>query len=256
MKKIVSMNLAEMNKDFKPGKHDPISDEELQRLPAPVQKYIKLTKFREKGHVQTLRLKQKGLFRTGINANWMPFTAEQYFNVDSLSYMWYAKMKGPLGIKFGAIDKYINGEGHMYVRIANLYTVADSKGDEIDQGELVRLLSELAWIPSAFTRDFIQWEAIDDLSAKATLTHNDTRASGVFHFDEDGRIINFTAKRYRSEGKYYFLEDWATPIIRYGEIDNLLLPVEYEANWNLKSGELTYIKLELEAVEYDVPEMY
>jgi hypothetical protein len=256
MREIVARIVTEMNRDFKPGKPRAISDDELQRLPVPVQKYIKLTKFRDIGHVQTLRLKQKGLFRTGIDANWMPFTAEQYFNVDSLSYIWYAKMKGPLGIKFGAIDRYFDGEGQMLVKIANLYTVADAEGDEIDQGELVRFLSELSLVPSALAKEFIQWEAIDDISAKATLIHNDTQASGIFHFDEEGRILNFTAKRYRSEGKYYFLEDWSIPVSRYGEINKLMLPVEFEANWNLKSGELTYIKVELVTAEYDVPGMF
>jgi hypothetical protein len=256
MKEIVARNVAEMNRGFVSAESMPVAENEFEKLPAPVRKYIDFTGFRGKGNIQTARMKLRGMFRTGVNANWMPFTAEQYMNLNSLSFIWYAQMRGPMGIKFGAMDEYLNGEGHMLVKLANLFTIADARGSEINQGEMVRFLSELMLIPPALTRKFIQWEPVDDLSAKASLSIKNAQISGLFEFDEEGRITNFTAKRYRSAGKYYFLEDWSTPVGNYKEIDDHWLPADVEAIWNLNIGELTYIKSELVSIEYDVPGIY
>ena len=39
----------------------------------------------------------------------------------------------------------------------------------------MRFLSELCWIPDAFLRDYIEWETVSDLIAKATI-----KIKGIF----------------------------------------------------------------------------
>jgi hypothetical protein len=252
----LSRNVAEMNRNIKPGLKRTFSDDEIQWLPAPVRKYIEFSGFRDKGHVQSARLKQKGMFRTGINTGWMPFKAEEYFNLATPSYIWNARMKGPMGFTFNNLEQYIDGEGRVNVRLINLFTIADSVGNEITQGELIRFLGELMWTPSAFVEKYIHWKPIDDRSAQATIDYRDIKASGTFHFDGQGKIINFTAKRYRSAGKYYFFDDWSTPVYKYSNFSGIRLPSDIEYVWNLNTGELIYTRTELLSAEYDVPGIY
>lgn len=41
----------------------------------------------------------------------------------------------------------------------------------------MRFLSEFVWIPDAFLRDYVTWEGVDDLNAKATITNK-----GILYF--------------------------------------------------------------------------
>ena len=54
----------------------------------------------------------------------------------------------------------------MLIKAASLVTVADAKGKEIDQGEMVRYLSEMTWFPSTFLEDNVSFEAVDARSAR------------------------------------------------------------------------------------------
>ena len=256
MKSQFSFLVREFNKDITVGPGKPFHENETDKLPEPVKKYLDFTGFSKIGHVNCLRLRQEGIFRSSLQAGWMPFTAEQYFNPGQVSFAWYARMSGPLGIKFHAVDRYVKGEGRMHVKLANMYTIADSKGPEIDQGELIRYLAEMMWFPSSFTDEYIHWESIDDLSAKATITHNNISASGIFHFEKDGRLNSFTARRYKAGGKYYFLEDWITPVLNYSQFGDVLIPSDTEVTWKLNIGELTYAKLRLKSIEFNNPGIY
>ncbi len=253
MKGLLSRNVEEMNKHLKPGDRRAFSDDEIQWLPAPVQKYLDFCGFRGKGHMQSVRLKQKGMYRTRANTGWMPFKAEEYFNVIKLAFIWHARMRGPMGFTFNTFDQFIDGEGRAMVNIADLFTISDITGKEINQCELIRYLGEMMWSPSAFTEKYIHWKSVDERSAQATIEYRDTKASGIFHFDEEGKIINFTAKRYRSVGKYYFFDDWSTPVNNYRDFNGMRLPSDVETVWNLSSGEMIYSRTELLSVEYDVP---
>jgi hypothetical protein len=72
-------------------------------------------------------------------------------------------------------------------------------------------------------------------------------------FDEEGRLTNFTAERYREIGGDFSLDPWSTPITRYGVYARLNLPVCGQAVWNLPSGDLVYADLEITSVEYNIP---
>jgi len=71
------------------------------------------------------------------------------------------------------------------------------------------------------------------------------------YLDQEGKPINFVAKRYRMVGKKYDMETWSTPFTGYGEFEGLKLPVRGKAVWILKEGDQAYIELEITEMEYD-----
>ena len=56
-----------------------ITEEDVQNLPEPVQRYLRYTQIIGKEEINTVRLKQGGYFRMKEDQKWMSITAEQYF---------------------------------------------------------------------------------------------------------------------------------------------------------------------------------
>ena len=147
---------------------------------------------------------------------------------------------------------YDEGKGHMLVKLLSLIKLVDVRDTyEISQGTLLRYLNEMMWFPSAALNNYIQWEAIDSNSAKATMSYQGVTASAVFHFNELGQLTNFVADRYREAGGEFILTKWSTPISEYGTFEGIRIPSKGEGVWHLNSGEFSYIKVEITEVAYN-----
>lgn len=144
----------------------------------------------------------------------------------------------------------------MLIKIPPFITIADARGDEIDQGTLIRYLNEIMWFPTAYLNDYIQWESIDSTSAEATITYGGVTASATLYFNENGQMTNFIADRYFTQGDKSSLETWSTPIKEYREINGMRLPVKGEGVWKLDSGDFPYIRVEITDIEYNNTSIY
>ena len=112
----------------------------------------------------------------------------------------------------------------------------------------------MPWFPSAFLRDRVTWEAIDDAAVRVTITDGDLRATGTLEIDGEGRLVAFRSERHAMVGHGFELRPWAAPTYAYGECAGLRLPVRGAAVWTLPDvSELPYIEVELTDVEYDPP---
>ncbi len=73
------------------------------------------------------------------------------------------------------------------------------------------------------------------MTAKARLTHRDIDVTGIFHFDETGRLLRFeTNDRY------------------YSERDGLQIPQKVRIVWHLEKGDFNYFKGEIEDIIYNL----
>jgi hypothetical protein len=228
-----------------------VSEEMLEGLPEPVQRYLTYTGVIDKPWVHSVFLKQTGRFRQSVDQPWMPMAAEQTYSVDPPGFVWDARFKMAGLPLLRARDAYEDGHGHMYGKLAGLFTVFDVRGEQLDQGAMLRYLSEMIWFPSAFLGDNISWESLDDHSARVTLSDRGKEVSGVLYFDTEGRVTNFTTQRYREVDGDFSLDPWSTPIGRYGTLAGLNLPVTGKAMWNLPAGDLDYVELEITELVYN-----
>jgi hypothetical protein len=230
-----------------------VTAEMLQGLPAPVQRYLDYTGIVGKPWVDTVYLKQTGRFRQGLDRPWMPMAAEQWYTTSPPGFLWKARFKMAGLPLLRAQDQYQDGQAHMFGKIAGLITVFDVRGEKLDQGAMLRYLSEMIWFPCAFLGDNITWEARDDLTAQVTFTDQGRQVSGLMHFDESGKFANFTAERYREVEGDYSLDRWSTPAQRYGVRAGLNLPVSGQAVWNLAEADFAYVDLEITELTYNQP---
>jgi len=228
-----------------------VSEEMLADLPAPVQRYLDYTGVVGKPWVNTVHLKQTGRFRQGLERPWMPMVAEQSYTTNPPGFVWNASFKMAGLSLLRARDSYEGGHGHMFGKLVGLFTVFDVGGEELDQGAMLRYLSEMIWFPSAFLGDNITWAEVDDHRSQVTLTDHGKSVSGLMHFDDAGKFTNFTTERYREIDGNFSLDPWSTPVSSYGELEGLNLPVVGQAAWNLADGDLVYVELQIIKLQYN-----
>ena len=228
-----------------------ITSDMLEKLPNPVQRYMAYTGVVGNPWIDTVRLKQVGRFRQGPDRPWMPVTADEFYTTDPPSLIWNARFKVAGLPLLRAKDKYESGHGHMFGKLAGIFAVFDVSGEELDQATMIRYLNEIMWFPTAFLGENISWEDLDEHSAQVTFNDHGRSVSARMLFDDAGRLTNFTTMRYREIDGEFSLDRWSTPILGYGELAGLKLPLRGQAVWNLPSGDLPYADLEIMDLEYN-----
>ncbi len=228
-----------------------VTPEMLQELPEPVRRYLTYSGVVGQPWIDTVYLKQTGRFRQGAERPWMPLSAEEFYTTDPPGLVWDARFKVAGLPLLRARDRYESGHGHMYGKLAGLFTVFDARGEELDQATMIRYLNEIMWFPTAFLGENISWQGIDDHSAEVTFSDHGKSVSARMAFDDVGRLTNFFAERYRELEGEFSLDPWSTPITGYGERAGLNLPVRGQAVWHLPAGDLPYADLEITEVEYN-----
>lgn len=238
------------------NKRSHISKADIEVLPQNVQRWLKYAQIIGKEKVTSVRLKQKATMRLEIDKRWMPVQAEQYFTTEEPSFIWKANIKmAPLFHIVGR-DIYTEGKGNMLIKFLSLFTVANSKGKEINQGTLLRYLAEMVWFPTAVVNNFITWEEIDTEHAKATMTYKEVIASGVLTFNDKGEVINFEAERYGEFDNKFRLELWSISLYAYKEFDGIKVPTKGDVTWKLKTGNFNWFNFEVTQIEYNIPLPY
>ena len=231
-----------------------VSTEMIESLPPVVQKWLKRSNILGKEIIQTVYLKQRGEMKTKSDGNWMMVEAEQYITVKPPGFVWIADVKAAPFLHLSGRDKYQNGRGHMLIKLLSLFPVVNAKGKEIDQGALLRYLSEIVWYPSSALSDYITWAEIAPTTAKATMSYGGITASGIFKFNENGDFMSFEAERYYYRKEGATLESWFITVEdtnEYKEFEGVRVPTKLSVTWKFETGDFTWFRLEVIKIEYN-----
>jgi hypothetical protein len=228
-----------------------VTEADLANLPAIVQKWMEHSRVTGKERIETVYLHQKASLRLGNDKPWLPAEADQYFKISEPGFIWKATiMMNPL-LKVVGRDMYHQGKGHMLIKALSLIPVANARGEEIDQGTMLRFMGEMSWFPVAALSDYLKWEEIDSNSARATMNYGGVTASGIFRFSDEGRILSFTAKRYMENHGRYSLEDWVVEAKDYKEFGGIEIPHKVDVTWQLEAGDYHWFSCEVTDIEYN-----
>lgn len=252
----------------------PLSPQEQQELfndlPSVVQTYLSKalpnmdkTNVASIKRIRSLQMKQKGTFK--MNANWVPFTASQYFSslLQNLGFVWDATvfMKEPiptfmtskenvhLDLAFLVQDLYVRGKGMLEARLLGVLPVAHlDNSPEINAGELMRWLAESFLYPTVLipttNKGGIQWNKMaNDDPNKARLTVTDpsskqNKVSVTVQFDETtGLPVSVMGLRAKATGDEYGIggvsyTKWQGILSEYTEVEGgMLVPTKFDAGW-------------------------
>ena len=165
-----------------------VTEEMLAGLPEPAQRYLRYAGVVGRPLVDTVRIRQRCRMRPAPNGMSFPLVAEQWYRVEPPGFVWDATVPvGCIPVVRGR-DGYLDGHGLMTIKGGSLIPFVDASGPEMDRASLLRHLSEMPWFPSAFLRERVTWEPIDDSTVRVTLADGDLRATGTLEIDAEGRL--------------------------------------------------------------------
>lgn len=232
----------------------PITEAEIARLPAPLQRYLRTAGVLGKEHVRSFHVRFRGQLKSKPDADWMSFTADQTTFLDEPTRLFFIE-SSMFGIPFDALHAYVGPSATMKVRLASLLTMVDAKGPEMNRSETVTMLNDLCLLaPGALVLPAIRWEERGPLEAKATYTNAGNTVSAVLSFNEAGELVSFFSDdRYLSaDGKVFTKYRWTTPVLDHRDFGGVRIAARAEAIWDMPDGPFTYGRFEVVDIEYNV----
>ncbi|HKG92399.1 MAG TPA: DUF6544 family protein [Gemmatimonadaceae bacterium] len=225
--------------------------EQLAELPAPVRRYFDFALTPGQPLVRHARLLQTGTFALRPD-RWAPFTAVEDFAVWPPGFVWDARIRMAPLVTIRVRDSYADGEGAMRGRIAGLVPVVNQGGSaEMAVASLLRWLAEAPWLPTALLPSAeMRWDAVDDSTARATLTDGGTTVSMDVHFGALGEIARISAMRHRDVNGTPMLTPWEGRFRDYARVEGMMVPREGEVGWVLPDGWLPYWRGRIVRAEY------
>ncbi len=231
---------AKMDAARLPSRVTTYDPRDLADLPAPVQRYFGAVLKAGQPVVASAQVKLTGAFNMSQTADqWRPLTSTQHVVTHPPGFVWDARISMAPGVPVYVYDAYVAGTGALAAQALGLFTVAQMPASpELDHGELMRFLAEAAWYPTALLPgQGVQWEAIDETSAAATLRDGATSVRLVFQFDARGLIDTVRADyRYREVDGTLVPTPWQVRCWGFQERDGMLVPLEGEVAWLLPRG--------------------
>ncbi|WP_281541148.1 DUF6920 family protein [Maribacter aestuarii] len=244
--KMVFQETQDLVRDIGPGGISVVTKEDIRQLPERVQEWMQSSGVMGTERLVSVHLRQKGKMKIKPEGKWMPFTAEQYFDVSKPAFIWSTEVDFLPLIKMVGRDKFIDGKGEMLIKLANVIPVVNEGDNEkINSGAMVRYLAEMVWFPSAALNHYVHWETMDANSVKATFTLNGKSVFGIFEFSENGEMQSFEAERYYGGGKDASLETWLIKVEEYKNFIGFKIPNKCSVTWKLKEGDFNWLNLEI-----------
>jgi hypothetical protein len=230
-------------------------EREIEGLPGPVARYFRRVLRNGQPIVGSVRLSQDGKFRMGdAEDSWRPFAATQNFSPRPPAFVWDARIRFAPSLCIHVRDTYLAGAGKMRAELLGLVPILDVHDTpEIAAGALHRYLAEAVWFPTALLPSHgVQWAAIDDSTARATLADGATTVSLEFRFNAEGEIISaYTTSRYREVRGAYESTPWECHYGTYADRGGMRIPLEGEVEWHVPNRRLPYWRGRITGITYE-----
>lgn len=230
-------------------------ERELDGLPPVVQRWFRSTLQPGQPMVAAARLEHRGSFNLGEAADrWRPFTSTQRVVTRRPGFVWDARIAMLPGLAVHVHDAYVAGTGVLRPALAGLLRLGDLQGEgEIARGELMRFFAEAAWYPTALLpSQGVRWEAVDDRSARATLTDGAHTLVLTFGFGADGAMQSMHADaRGRTVGDRTVQTPWEGRWSDHRVVQGLRVPMSGEVAWLLPEGRKTYWRGTVTSLQYE-----
>jgi hypothetical protein len=232
--------------------------ERLRQLPVPVQVYLNRVLGPEPRPVQSVRFRHGGRFRARLDGPWQAIRGEQYDTASPPAFLWRGRLAAAPGVWIDALDRGVNGKGSMSVSLESSIPLFDRVGPELDQGAMLRLLSDFVLFPSIMLDErYVTWQSIDARRAAATFRAPGVSVTGTFEFGDDGLARAFRADRFLDTGTGQpKLLPWSGEYDDYRQVNGLLVPHHFVGYWHVDGHPIPYVDFLLDTPEYDVREPF
>ncbi len=230
-------------------RHDP---ELLAAAPVPVQRYLAFALAAEQPLVRRARFEHVGEF-AAQPGRWNRFTSVQHVTTEPPGFVWMAAIAmKPLPVDIRVRDSYLHGVGSTHAAAGGVLPLGGQEGTpEVATSALWRYLAEAVWYPTALRPgERLEWMAVDDRTARATLSDRGATAVADFHFGANGEVVRVTGMRYRAVSGGQLLTATEGRLTDYARIDGMMVPTTGELAWLLPEGPHAYWRGRLVRTRY------
>lgn len=192
--------------------------------------------------LQSVRVIEKGEFRTTEKARWMSFTAEQTIQARFSGFRWEARTSGVV-----ITDAYEDGHGVAMSRLAGLLTLKKaSRGPELDRGEVQRYLSSLMLCPAALVNhDSLEWLAVSESALRVRDLADPTGATLDFEIGPDGEPGSCHTIRPRLVGKNAVDTKWVAKGSDFHLWNGMRMAHRIDVWWQIPNAPFCYYRSEV-----------
>jgi len=253
MKKTYKKAVLEALERSSTNKIEILTEADIKHLPAIVQKYLIYVGTIGKEKVLNFRAEFKGGIRSKSTEDFMQLKSVQYNFTDNPTRLFYivAKKKG---VPAKGIHLYKDQKAIMLIKIFGLFTVANAKGIEMNQGETVTLFNDMCFIaPASLIDRNIEWMEIDNKTIDAKFTNGNITIGATLYFNDEGELINFVSNdRFETtDGKTYKNYPWLTPVTGYTNVNGYRLPSGAKLIFKHPDEDFCYGEFNLVSIEYN-----
>jgi hypothetical protein len=235
-----------------------VSEDDLAGLPDPIASYVQQSGAVGQPRVYNFGARWHGKIRSGPDATWMPFVAEQVNRLGpkpSRLFFMDATMKG---LPIDVLHAFVGPSATMRVKLWSLIKMVDASGREMDRAETVTLFNDLCVLaPAALIDPSITWEQIDRHTVRGVFTAAHHTVSAALSFNDAGELIDFISDdrlAASADGKTFTPRQWSTPVSQYRWVGPRRVSSHGEARWHASAAgaEFVYVIMDLEGIQYNV----
>lgn len=228
---------------------DLLTEDDLQHLPALVQRYLQYSGVVGRPKVHSFRARLEAEMR-GKGQDWMGMKCEQYNFMDTGERLFFLKARVK-GLPAQGYHRYQGDKATMDVRLLSVLPVAQAEGPEMFVAETVTLFNDMCIMaPATLIDKRIEWMALDSNSVQAVFNHRGTTIKAKLFFNNQGQLINFESNdRYDINAMQQF--PFTTPLRDYKRFGNFNLASYGEATWHYPDGPFVYGKFTIRELVYN-----
>jgi hypothetical protein len=231
-----------------------VTESDLAPLPEPVQRHLRAVGVVGQPRVRNYRVRFRGRIRSGPDARWMPFEAEQQSFADQPTRLFFLHAR-MFGLPVEVFHRLLGGHATMQVTLAGAIPMVDACGDEMDRSEAVTLFNDMCLLaPGTLLDPAIAWEPVDPRTVRARFTDGRQTITATLLFGDDGLLTNFISddrSRSSADGKAFTRLRFSTPVRDYRDFGSVRLAAHGDARWTLPDGAFTYGEFDLQEVTYN-----
>lgn len=224
-------------------------------VPALVRRYLEHVLPADARVPWQVRVTQVGEMRLKPGGRWLRFSAVEEFAVEEVAFSWRARFPIAPFVRLHVVDGYASGQGQLEARLFGLVPVMRARGQDVSEGEALRYLAELPWVPHAVLANVdLEWRELDAETVEVSARIGSGRAAVQLEFDPAGDIVSALANdRPRKEGKEIARRPWRGTFRDHAVLAGIRVPTYGEVSWELPDGPFTYWRGNVTSLELDVP---
>ena len=233
-----------------------VTEGDLERLPAPVARYVRQSGAVGNPQVSSFRALFHGRIRAAGDKPWMNFVGEQVSTFGAMPERFFKMDATRAHLPVDVLHVFSGNEATMRVKLCSLLPMVDRSDPELTRAETVTLLNDLCVLaPAALVTARIAWTATTDHQARALFTRGDHTVSAELTFDQQDQLTDFTSDdrfAVSANAKTPRQQRWSTPLRRYRSFHGHTISSSGLGVWHAPApeGDFAYLEFELDDIVY------